>query len=80
MRRLKAESTRDITVAGPTLAAQFIKAGLVDEYGLYYVPVVLGTGNPIFKNLDQRLDLELIEERRFPSGMMFLRYASRPSS
>jgi dihydrofolate reductase len=77
MRRLKAESTKDITVAGPTLAAQFIKAGLVDEYGLYYVPVVLGTGNPIFKTLDQRLDLELIEERRFPSGMMFLRYAAR---
>jgi hypothetical protein len=41
------------------------------------VPVVLGTGNPIFKNLDQRLDLDLIEERRFPSGMMFLRYAAR---
>lgn len=79
IRRLKAESTKDISVAGPTLAAQFIKAGLVDEYALYYVPVVLGAGNPVFKDFDGQLDLDLIEERRFPSGMVFLRYAPRNS-
>ena len=77
IRRLKAESTKDISVAGPTLAAQFIKAGLVDEYALYYVPVVLGAGNPVFKDFEGRLDLDLIEERRFPTGMIFLRYANR---
>lgn len=77
IRRLKEESTKDISVAGPTLAAQFIKAGLVDEYALYYVPVVLGAGNPVFKDFDGRLELDLVEERRFPSGMVFLRYAPR---
>jgi dihydrofolate reductase len=77
IRRLKAESTKDLSVAGPTLAAQFIKAGLVDEYGLYSVPVVLGAGNPVFKNFEGRLDLDLVEERRFPSGMIFLRYVPR---
>jgi dihydrofolate reductase len=77
IRQLKAESTTNISVSGPTLAAQFIKAGLVDEYALYYVPVVLGAGNPVFKAFEGRLDLELIEERRFPLGMVFMRYAPR---
>jgi dihydrofolate reductase len=50
---------------------------LVDEYALYSVPVVLGTGNPVFKDLAARLDLDLIEERRFASGMAFLRFTPR---
>ncbi|RCS22773.1 hypothetical protein DUT91_14780 [Phyllobacterium salinisoli] len=49
MGRLKAGSTKDISVAGATLVAQFITAGLVDEYALYYVAVVIGAGNPVFK-------------------------------
>jgi dihydrofolate reductase len=77
IRQLKAESTNDISVSGPTLAAQFIKAGLVDEYALYSVPVIVGAGNPVFKDFEGRLDLDLIEERRFPSGMVFMRYAPR---
>jgi dihydrofolate reductase len=77
IRQLKAESTKDISVSGPTLAAQFIKAGLIDEYALYYVPVVMGSGNPVFKDFEGRLDLELVEERRFPSGMIFMRHAPR---
>ena len=77
IRQLKAASTKDISVSGPTLAAQFIKAGLVDEYALYSVPVVLGAGNPVFKDFDGCLELDLIEERRFPSGMVFLRYVPR---
>ena len=77
IRRLKAESAKDISVAGPTLAAQFIKAGLVDEYALYSVPAILGAGNPVFKGFEARLDLDLIEDRRFASGMAFLRYTPR---
>ena len=76
IRKLKAESDKDISVAGPTLAAQFIKAGLVDEYGLYIVPVVIGAGNPVFGNIDG-LELELVEERRFPLGIVFMRYVPR---
>jgi dihydrofolate reductase len=77
IRRLKAASTRDISVAGPTLAAHFINAGLVDEYALYSVPVVIGSGDPVFKDLERRLDLDLVEERRFSSGMVFTRYEPR---
>jgi dihydrofolate reductase len=74
IRQLKAASSKDISVSGPTLAAQFIKAGLVDEYALYTVPVIMGAGNPVFRDVAAQLNLELIEERRFASGMMFLRY------
>jgi len=77
IRRLKATSTSDISVSGPTLAAQFINAGLVDEFALYTLPVVLGSGDPVFKDLEGRLDLDLVEERRFASGMAFLRYVPR---
>ncbi len=75
--RLKAASTRDLSVAGPTLAAQVINAGLVDEYALYTVPVVIGSGDPVFKDIEARLDLDLVEERRFASGMVFQRYVPR---
>lgn len=77
IRQIKAQSSKDISVSGPTLAAQFIKAGLVDEYALYSVPVVIGGGNPVFKDIEGQLDLHLIEERRFASGMVFLRYVPR---
>jgi dihydrofolate reductase len=77
IRRLKATSENDISVAGPTLAASFINAGLVDEYGLYCMPVVFGGGTPMFKDLDRRLDLALVEEHRFASGVIFMRYAPR---
>ncbi|TVR85056.1 MAG: deaminase [Trueperaceae bacterium] len=77
IRRLKEASSLDISVAGPTLAAHFINAGLVDEYALYSVPVVMGSGDPVFKDLERRLDLDLVEERRFASGMAFLRLVPR---
>lgn len=77
IRRLKADSEKDMAVAGPTLAARFINEGLVDEYTLYYVPVVVGGGRPMFTHVDKRLDLELIEQRRFGSGVVFMRYVPR---
>lgn len=49
----------------------------MDEYALYQVPLVLGAGNPVFKDFEGQLDLDLIEERRFPSGMVLLRHAPR---
>lgn len=75
--RLKATSEKNISVAGPTLAAHFIKAGLIDEYGFYYMPVVLGGGTAMFKDIGRRLDLELVEQHRFGSGAIFARYMPR---
>jgi dihydrofolate reductase len=73
IRQLKASADHDISIGGPELAAQAIKAGLVDEYHLFLAPAVVGGGKQILPN-DVRLDLDLLDERRFDSGMVYLRY------
>ena len=70
---MKAASDRDITVGGPGLAAQAFQAGLVDECQLFLTPVVVGGGKPSLPS-NVRLELELLSERRFRSGVVFLRY------
>ena len=79
VRQLKANAGSDIAVAGPELAAQAIKAGLVDELQMRICPVVIGGGKRYFPS-GVRLDLELVEERRFRNGELFLRYAVRGQS
>lgn len=70
---LKATEDRDISIGGAELAAQAIAAGLVDECQLFLHPVTVGGGKPSLPR-GVRLGLELVEERRFSSGVMFLRY------
>ena len=70
---LKAAASRDLLVGGPNLAAQALVAGLVDELALFVWPVVLGGRNPALPT-DTRADLELIDEHRFGSGVVHLRY------
>ena len=74
--RIREEFSGDLEVAGPTLAAQFIERGLVDEYQVVVHPVVLGGGTPFFPSLDARIQLRLLEERQFASGVTLLRYAT----
>jgi dihydrofolate reductase len=76
IRQLKAQSERDITVGGPDLAAQAIRAGLVDEYHIFVVPVVVGGGTRSLPG-NVRIELELLDERRFPNGTVFLHYRTR---
>jgi dihydrofolate reductase len=76
VRQMKAQTERDITVGGPDLAAQAIKAGLVDEFHLFFVPIVVGGGNQALPD-HVRLKLELLDERRFGNGVVHLRYATR---
>jgi dihydrofolate reductase len=73
VRALKERSELDITVEGPHLAAQAVRAGLVDEYQLYVGPVVVGGGNRFFPD-GVRADLELLDEHRFANGVLYLRY------
>jgi dihydrofolate reductase len=73
VRRMKATSERDITVGGPELAAQAIRSGLVDEYHVFVVPYVAGGGNR-FLPRDVGIKLELLDERRFGSGVVHLHY------
>ena len=73
VRELKAQSPLDISVAGPTLAAHAIRTGLVDEYHLLVVPTMIGGGTRLLpSNVPIRLDL--MDERRFANGMVYLRY------
>jgi dihydrofolate reductase len=73
LRRLKASAGRDLTVGGPELAAQAIGAGLVDECHLFIAPAVVGGGKAVFAD-GARLELELLDERRFGGGFVYLRY------
>ena len=77
VRQLKATADRDIGVGGPDLAAQAIEAGLVDELHLFLSPVVVGGGKPSLPD-KVRLELELLDERRFANGVVHLHYRTRP--
>ena len=76
VRRLKDESDHDLSVDGPNLAAQAIAAGLVDEYLLFITSSVVGAGKRFFPD-GVRLDLELVEQRAFDSGLLYARYRTR---
>jgi dihydrofolate reductase len=73
VRQLKESADRDLGVGGPELAAQAFKAGLVDECHLVLTPIVVGGGTKALPE-GLRLELELLDERRFGNGMIFLTY------
>jgi dihydrofolate reductase len=76
VRDLKAQSPHDVSVAGPTLAAQAIRTGLVDEYHLLVVPAMIGGGKRVLPG-NAGVTLDLLDERRFANGMVYLRYRTR---
>ena len=76
VRRLKASATRDLAVGGPELAAQALRAGLVDELHLFLTPVLVGGGTPALPD-GLRLDLELLDVRRFGNGVVHLHHRLR---
>jgi dihydrofolate reductase len=81
VRELKESSRRDLSIGGAAVAAAALRAGLVDEIGMYVTPVVVGGGTRLLPD-GIRLDLELVEERRFGNGVVLLRYTvarGRPS-
>jgi dihydrofolate reductase len=76
IRQLKEVVGKDILIGGAELAAQAFRFGLIDEYHLFVLPIIVGCGKPSLPD-DVRLELELLEERRFGSGVVFLRYRTR---
>ena len=76
VRELKAQSPLDISVAGPTLAAHAIRTGLVDEHHLLVVPTLLGGGIRVLPS-NVRVKLDLLDERRFANGWVYLRYQAQ---
>lgn len=78
VRQLKAVAGRDLTVGGPALASEAFRAGLVDELHLFVAPILVGGGKQSLPD-DVRWTLELLDERRFGNGMVYLRYRVAPS-
>ena len=73
VRRLKATAQRDLSVGGPELAGRAIEAGLVDECALFLTPVIVGAGTRALPR-DVRVKLDLLDERVFGNGMVYVRY------
>jgi dihydrofolate reductase len=73
VRRMKEEADRPLSVGGPELAAQALRAGLVDELHLFIAPAIVGGGTRWLPD-GLRLDLELVAERRFASGFVHLHH------
>ncbi|HEU5307071.1 MAG TPA: dihydrofolate reductase family protein [Acidimicrobiia bacterium] len=73
VRRMKDAATRDLTIAGADLATQAFRARLIDECHLFISPVILGRGKPSLPT-DLRVDLELLDARRFDNGIVYVRH------
>jgi dihydrofolate reductase len=76
VRAMKESAAADISVGGPGLASRAVAAGLVDEWHLFVTPVVVGGGTRYLPD-GVRLDLDLVDERRFGNGVVLLRYRTR---
>lgn len=76
VRQMKATAPHDLSISGADLAAQGLRAGLVDEVHLFLTPIVIGGGTAALPD-GLRLPLELLDERRFANGMTYLRYLTK---
>jgi dihydrofolate reductase len=76
VRQMKMAAEHELAIGGPALAAHAFKAGLIDELHLLIVPIMVGGGKKALPD-NIRLELELLDERRFGNNMIFLRYQTR---
>jgi dihydrofolate reductase len=75
--RLKDDDGEPMSIGGATLAGAVMRAGLIDEYALATHPVLGGGGTPFFTALDDWVNLNLVETRTFPGGVVLTRYETR---
>jgi dihydrofolate reductase len=73
VRHLKASAASDVMIGGSILAAHAFNAGLIDEYQLFVYPLLVGEGKAAFSG-DTRVQMDLLEERRFDNGVVYMRY------
>jgi dihydrofolate reductase len=76
IKQLKNTAQQDISIGGPGLASHAFRSGLIDECHLFLTPVIVGGGKPALPD-NVRLGLQLMEERRFGNGMVYLHYRTR---
>jgi dihydrofolate reductase len=75
VKKLVAESDKDFDIGGPRVAAEAIKAGIVDEYHQIIAPVIIGNGN-YWLPRDVKIDLKLVDVRKFENGFVHLQYSN----
>lgn len=79
VKRLKAEDGKDIIVMGGSLIGKSLfEAGLIDEFGVNIHPVLLGSGIPLFAEMERRIELELRECKQLKNGCVYLSYRVSP--
>ena len=78
--RLKTEAGKNLSVGGTTLAASLARHGLIDEFRLYVMPTLVGSGTAIFGALGRHIDLATQEVRRFDAGAVLLRYRAKKAA
>jgi dihydrofolate reductase len=71
---LKQQTGKDILVGSPSLIVTCMKLNLIDEYQLSFQPIILGNGLPLFKNINDRINLKLLKTKTFSSGSITLYY------
>jgi dihydrofolate reductase len=76
VRQLKDSTDADLMIGGAAIAAEAFRAGLVDECQIFLSPVAVGAGKPALPD-HVRIDLDLLDQRRFTDGMVYLRYRVR---
>jgi dihydrofolate reductase len=76
VREMKEAAAADLSVGGPSLAAEALRAGLVDELHQFVNPVIVGGGTGWLPD-GLRLELELLDEHRFGGGVIYLRYRAK---
>ena len=75
---LKKQSGKDIVIYGSgSIVSTLSQAGMIDDYRIYVVPVILGSGKPLFNLVNNRINLELNDTRKFNSGLVLLHYKKR---
>jgi dihydrofolate reductase len=72
----KMKATGELSIGGPNIAAEAFRTGLIDETHLFLSPVIVGGGTPAFPG-HVRMDLELLDERRFAGGFVYLHHRVR---
>ena len=78
VRRLKEEDGRDICImGGGVLAKPLLEAGLIDEIGLNIHPILLGSGIPVFHEMAQQIDLELVKSQQLSNGCVFVLFRTK---
>jgi dihydrofolate reductase len=67
---LKHQASKDIFVGSPSLIIALTQLGVIDEYQIAVQPIILGSGLPLFKNINDRVNLKLLTTKTFASGVV----------